>query len=64
MIHVKREEAEKQVIAQKRLSCDFPKLIEESILNKDLVDNIGRYWYEDIVKSFKILNIYIMILVI
>lgn len=54
LIHVKREEAEKQAIieveriAQKWLSCDFPKLIEESILNKDIEDKIGRYWYEDI----------------
>ena len=54
LIHVKREEAEKQAIieveriAQKWLECDFPELIEESILNKDIKDKIGRYWYEDI----------------
>jgi hypothetical protein len=60
LIHVKREEAEKQAIieveriAQKWLSCDYPKLIEESILNKDIEDKIGRYWYEDIGdKKFK-----------
>lgn len=54
LIHVKREEAEKQAIievgriTQKWLECDFPELIEESILNKDIKDKIGRYWYEDI----------------
>jgi hypothetical protein len=57
LIHIKREEAEKQAvievekIAQKWLECDFPKLVEESILNKDIVDKIGRYWYEDIANN-------------
>lgn len=60
LIHVKREEAEKQAIievqriAQEWLECDFPKLIEESILNRDIEDKIGHYWYEDIGdKKFK-----------